>query len=472
MNTEVFEKARQARDPRFDGRFFIGVKTTGIYCRPVCRVRMPLPENVVFYPTAAAAQEAGFRLRCRPESAPGTPAWRGTGTTVSRGLRLIGEGALDTGSVGALAERLGVTTRHLSRLFTEHLGASPVEVAQTRRLHTAKKLLDETTLGITEIALLAGYGSVRRFNEHFQQVYQKSPSEIRGASQPVSKGLSLTFPYRPPYDFEGIIRFLGIRAIPGVEAVEGNVYQRAVVSGNSYGSVRVSHDEGNHRLVASIDLDDASQLMQVVGTIRKVFDLNADPLEVNDCLTTDPVMAGLVAENPGQRVPGAWDPFEISVRAIVGQQISVKGATTVMGRIARTSGDLINGQQYFPAPAQLAAADPESLPMPKARARAIIDFSRAVAAGDIDFDSATSSEVLMDKLVQIKGIGGWTARYIAMRALNDPDAFLHDDLVIMKVAKRLLPVENSTEMAQLAERWRPWRAYAGMHLWRQAQVLP
>jgi AraC family transcriptional regulator of adaptative response / DNA-3-methyladenine glycosylase II len=475
MQHQAFERARQARDPRFDGRFYIGVKTTGIYCRPVCRVRLPKAENIAFYASAAAAAAAGFRpcLRCRPESAPGTPAWAGTSTTVSRALTLIGEGALDEHSVSALSQRLGVTTRHLSRLFQQHLGASPLAIAQTRRLHTARTLLDQTRLPVTQIAFLAGYGSVRRFNAHFADTYGRSPTSLRRTAPLGERGaVRLRLAYRPPFDFAGILGFLAIRGIPGVETVTASRYSRAIVINGNSGHFSVEHEPKQRSVVCDIQVQAPADLMRVVAGIKAVFDLDADPLEINQCLQRDPVLANLVNENPGQRVPGAWDPFEIAIRAIVGQQISVRGATTVMGKIAVQYGTCVDQQQYFPTPAQLAVLVPEHLPMPRGRAQAIKSIAIQVASGDIDISRGVDSAALIEQLIQIKGIGGWTARYIAMRALGDPDAFLHDDLVLLRIARQQLDVDDGATLLAHSLDWQPWRAYAGMHLWRQASKAP
>ena len=470
----LFEQARQARDPRFDGRFFIGVRTTGVYCRPVCPVKMPLARNVTFYPTAASAAEAGFRpcLRCRPETSPGTPAWMGTSTTVNRALRLISEGALDVDSVEKLGSRLGVTSRHLSRLFAKHLGASPKSVAQTRRLHYAKKLLDETDLTIIDIALSSGYSSVRRFNDHFKDVYDRPPSSVRKKNRTgAGNGFRLKLAYRPPYDFEGILSFLKLRAIPGVEFVTEEQYVRIISAEGEVGRLTVRNDVDKLCLQVHIELGLANQLVPVLEKVKRLFDLAADPIEILHCLTRDKALAVIALQNPGQRVPGSWEPFEIAVRAIVGQQVSVKGATTVMGRIAARYGSRNDMGLCFPEPDVLAELDTESLSMPHKRARAIKDMSRAVADGRIDFNGTIAPEELVAALVEIKGIGQWTAQYVAMRAINDPDAFLQNDLVLLKVAKHKFGIDNDKALLARSLRWQPWRAYAGMHLWRQAADL-
>lgn len=469
---QQFEQARQARDVRFDGRFFVGVTTTSIYCRPICPVKLPLVRNVTFFQTAAAAAEAGFRpcLRCRPESSPGTPAWMGTSTTVKRALRLISEGALDESSIDELSDRLGVTARHLSRLFAQHLGASPLAVAQTRRLHFAKKLLDETDLNMTDIALSSGYKSVRRFNDHIKQVYGRPPSVLRRrAGTPTEKGaFTLKLGYRQPFDFKSLLAFLAVRAIPGVESVTESSYSRSIALDGHVSRLIVREHPTEPALLISVAAEDARHLFQITNRVKNLFDVDADPTEVNGVLSRDPALAMLIRQQPGQRLPGCWSPFEIAVRAIVGQQVSVKGATTVMGRIAAQYGDASAQGLCFPRSASLALLDTTTLSMPQKRAQAIKDMSAAVASGDIRFDADVSTASLVEQLTAIKGIGPWTAQYISMRALNDPDAFLDGDLVLLKVAKAYLGIGSRAELLDRAEQWRPWRAYAGMHLWRAA----
>ncbi|MCB1691975.1 MAG: DNA-3-methyladenine glycosylase 2 family protein [Pseudomonadales bacterium] len=469
---EIYEQAMLARDARFDGRFFIGVRTTGVYCRPVCKVKSPKLANVTFFPTAAAAAEAGFRpcLRCRPESSPGTPAWAGTSTTVQRGLRLIAEGALDDGSIEALSDRLGVTSRHLSRLFMQHLGASPKSVAQTRRLHFAKKLLNETSLSMTEIAMSAGYGSVRRFNDHIRSVYGRSPSMLRRKATTTASTLCLRLPYRPPYDYEAILAFLAVRATPGVESVEGGRYRRSIEMEGERGTISVEKSPADYYLLCEITLPGARPLIGIVERIRRLFDLNADPMEIECSLSRDPELASIVRTSPGRRVPGAWDPFEVAVRAIVGQQVSVKGATTVMGKIVQRYGEATDSDVFFPTPESLSRLEVDQLPMPRARALAIQSMAKAVCTGEIDFDRDDSAGMVAS-LMRIKGIGPWTAQYVAMRAAGDPDAFLHGDLVLRQVAAAKLGIMTEKALVERSQCWRPWRAYAGMHLWSLADKL-
>ena len=474
------EQARKARDPRFDGRFFIGVRTTGIYCRPVCPVTMPREENVNFFESAAAASEAGYRpcLRCRPESAPGMPTWRGSSTTVTRALKLINDGALDQGSVAVLCDRLGVTTRHLAGLFANHLGASPKTVARTRRLQFAKKLIDETSLAMTEIALSSGYGSVRSFNDHFAQTYSRSPGSLRKTRSASDGSVELKILFRKPYDFQSLLEFYRIRAIPGVENVRvGNLrvgnaaednacesYERSFVLDGKSGHLSVS--QSGNQLVCAVQGGSTDSLMRIMGKVRLMFDVDAVPEEINSVLCEDRILRRLVKQRPGLRLPGAFDEFEIAVRAIVGQQVSVKGATTIMGRIADQYGTETEFGRVFPTPEILADLDPASLPMPSKRARAIKLLAVAVADGELGFDM--DEQAFYEQLIAIPGIGPWTAQYICLRALSNPDSFLHGDLVIRKVAEKILGVSSEKELINRAEAWRPWRGYAGMHLWRSS----
>lgn len=462
----ILEQARKARDPRFDGRFFVAVRSTGIYCRPICPIKMPRAENVTFFESAAAASEAGYRpcLRCRPETSPGTPAWRGTSTTVSRALKLINEGALDEGNVTALSDRLGVTSRHLNRLFGKHLGASPNTVAQTRRLQFAKKLIDETRLPMTDVAMISGYGSVRRFNDHFLKTYSRTPGSLRRERVVDAGDVCLRIAYREPFNFAALLDFFRMRGIPGIERVT-DCYERTFVVDSQPGTVSVS-DSGDGYLLCRVTGGSPRSLMKIVGRIRSMFDVDAVPEEIGSVLASDRVLKPLVRKAAGLRLPGAFDAFEVSVRAIVGQQVSVKGATTVMGRIAELYGEQTGSGCVFPDAETLAQLDPGALPMPRKRAIAIREMASRIAGGVISFDMDALD--FHEALVSVPGIGPWTADYIAMRALADPDAFLHGDLVIRKVASKLFGINSEKELLERAERWRPWRGYAGMHLWRYA----
>jgi AraC family transcriptional regulator, regulatory protein of adaptative response / DNA-3-methyladenine glycosylase II len=468
FTSEICRAARLSRDARFDGKFFIAVRTTRVFCRPVCPARSPKEEHIVYYPSAAAALQAGFRpcLRCRPESW-GTAAWDGTSTTVSRALRLIDEGALESAGVDALAERLGIGSRHLRRLFIHHLGATPIAVAQAQRLLSAKKLIDETTLPLTEIAIASRYGSVRRFNAAFRSSYGRSPRELRRDSRRASSAgpCTLTLRYRPPYDYDALLEFVSKRAIAGVECVRGDVYRRSFVLGGVAGWLEV-RPRASHSLALRVDYVPPARLLQVVARVRRMFDLDADPLTINASLKRDPLLTALIRARPGLRVAGAWDGFELGVRAIVGQQVSVAGASTLAARLAAKFGrplpfEIDGLACTFPAPRELMDAD-LAIGIPKSRAEAIREFARAVASGDLVFDGAHDAETCAGGVCAIRGLGPWTAQYIAMRALSDPDAFPAGDLALLRAAG----TKTAAELERRAERWRPWRAYAAMHLWQ------
>lgn len=475
LDPRVCEKARQSRDARFDGQFFIAVKTTGIYCRPICPATTPKRENVDFYNSAAAATEAGYRpcLRCRPETAPGSAAWNGTEATVSRALKLIVTGALDTDSVEALATRLGVSSRHLDRLFQQHLGTSPVAIAQTQRLQRAKSLMDHTTLPLSEIALAAGYSSIRRFNTHFKQIYHQTPSTLRRKPS-ISADHHYRFKlyYRPPYDWASILGFLKRRATPGVEQIVDQTYTRNITFGEHCGSICVHQDTQRNALICDVVFPHPNLLIPIIERVKQLFDTTADPYDIEQTLRQDPSLTTALDRFPGLRVPGAWNSFEIAVRAIVGQQISVVAATTVMGRIAKQYGspyDATDGLTYqFPTPQQLTQLDTTTLSMPQRRAQTIKDLAIAVDQDEIQFDQYDTWQTLETKLLAIKGIGKWTAQYIAMRAQREPDALLDTDLVLLKAAQQHLFSTAPTTPAMLrehAEQWRPWRAYASLYLW-------
>lgn len=480
LDRELCERARQTRDARFDGRFFIGVVTTGIYCRPICPVRPPKPENVRFYASAAAAAEAGLRpcLRCRPESSPGTSAWIGTAATVSRALRLIHDGALDEDGVDALASRLGIGARHLDRLFLRHLGASPLRVAQTRRVHLAKKLLDETRLPITEVAQAAGFGSVRRFHESIRATYGRTPTVLRGTAGPAAAGapIRLRLGYRPPFDWAALLRFFALRAIPGVEQVDGDTYRRCLSVAGQLGRIAVRPARDGHQLELSVLFPDAaSVLLRLIARVRRAFDLDADPLAIAQQLARDTALASCVRARPGLRVPGAFDGFEIAVRAVLGQQVSVKGARTLASRIASRFGRRLPGDHdtdvclAFPTPESLCDADVERIGLPGARAETIRRLACAVRAGTLDLDTPREPGAFLEEMCRIPGIGAWTAQYVALRALGDPDAFPASDLGL-RAAAGLCFGDSVTRPSALAlerraEAWRPWRGYAAQHLW-------
>lgn len=480
LQEEIYERARLARDSRFDGQFYVGVKTTGIYCRPICPANSPKSKNVSFYPSAAAAGEAGFRpcLRCRPECAPGTPAWSGTSTTVRRGLRLISSGALDDGNVESLASRLGVTSRHLRRLFTKHLGASPLAVAHTQRLHFAKRLIDETSLPMTHVSNAAGYGSVRRFNDTFQKTYGRTPRELRRSGAEVQLAgrpatLTVKLAYRRPFSWPAMVDFFTHRATPGVEQVAGSTYRRTFSLNGEHGIVEVQPHAQDGYLSLTLFGINTGALFDTVQCAREVFDLDAPANEISSTLGKDKTLGAMLNQYPGIRVPGTWDGFELTVRAILGQQISVKGATTIAGRIAIRYGETLDlARKYelhglnriFPTPERLVRVRFNNLGLIRSRADTIRNVARAVLAGDIHFDSSQDPDDFCRTLKSIRGIGDWTAQYVAMRALKNPDAFPGSDLGLIKAIdypNRVSP----KELEARAEDWRPWRAYAAMLLW-------
>ena len=471
LDLQTCSRARLSRDARFDGKFFIAVLTSRVYCRPICPARTAKEKNVRYYPTAAAAAEAGFRpcLRCRPECSPGTPAWLGTPSTVSRALRLIQESGLEEGGVEALAERLGVGSRHLRRLFLKHLGATPMAVANTRRLQFAKKLIDETTLPMNEIALASGFGCVRRFNDGIQRVYHRTPTQIRRLSrlseQQPSHQYVFRLRYRPPYFWPGMLKFLEGRATPGVEVVRGDVYRRTISLNGTNGYFEVASDEHSPTLVVRLQFGDPQALFAIVERIRAMFDLDADWTAVVKGLNADEALKERLRAVPGLRVPGCWDSFELTVRAILGQQITVKGATLLAGRIAKACGEPLTAAEgltnLFPSPDILAKANLTSLGLTRARAETIYTFARAVRDRQIDFEGNADTETLLNQLCEIPGIGRWTAQYVAMRALREPDAFPSGDRGLM----RALNLGNARDLERRAEAWSPWRAYAAMYLW-------
>ena len=474
LDQRACDRARRSRDARFDGRFFIAVTSTGVYCRPICPARAPKDEHVRYFPSAAAAETAGFRpcLRCRPEASPGTPAWLGTSALVSRALRLITEGALDDGGVERLADRVGVTGRHLRRLFLQHLGATPLDVALTRRVHFAKKLLDETTLAIDQVAYASGFGSLRRFNSQIRRTYKRTPTELRRLARrhlvadPGCYRFHLA--YRPPYDWDAALAFLSARATPGVESVIGSHYRRSIQIEGKTGFIDVSHLESRSALVLDVRFSDARALLFIVERVRRVFDLGADPAVIEQHLRPDPLLRQPLARHPGIRTPGAWDGFELAVRAIVGQQISVRAGTTIAGRIASMFGSPVaDGRgldRLFPAPAQLANAAIERAGVTTARAGTIRSLARTVADGTISFKPSLDGRGTVSALRALPGIGAWTAEYIAMRAFGEPDAFPSGDLALRRAAGDCTP----RELERKSEAWRPWRAYAVMLLWQGA----
>jgi AraC family transcriptional regulator of adaptative response / DNA-3-methyladenine glycosylase II len=480
LDHDACYRAIMTRDARFDGKLFIGVKTTGVYCRPICPARTPKPENVVFFRSAAAAQEAGLRpcLRCRPETAPDFGAWRGTSNTVSRALALIEMGTLDDSNIDALANRLGVGERQLRRLFQRHLGVSPIAVAQTRRVLLAKQLIHETQLPMTDVALAAGFGSIRRFNETFHRLFGRSPralrrSKIAEASFGARGEVTVRLRYRPPYDWSAMLAYLRARAIPGLEVVSGEAYARTIEIDGTRGYVLARHALGD-ALEALIRFPRLSALPTIIARLRRVFDLAADPEAIGTHLAEDETLAPLIAARPGLRVPGAWDGFELAVRTILGQQITVRAATRLAGRLVATYGaplthvgTVADGLTHvFPCPERLATADLAALGMPKPRAIALSSLAAAVMSDADVFSPGRDLDDTITQLRALPGIGAWTAQYIAMRELCEPDAFPASDVGLLRaMADERGRRPSPHELLARAEPWRPWRAYAAHHLW-------
>jgi len=459
---EICQRARESRDPRFDGRFYVGVLTTGIYCRPVCPARMPAEDNVRYFPSSASAQDAGFRpcLRCRPETARRMPEWTLASQTVVRGMRLIDSGFLDEHSVEALAGRLGISTRHLNRLFLDELQATPKSLARARRVQLAKRLIDGSALPLADVAMRSGFGSVRRFNDELKLTYGRAPRDLRrsgGARD--AEAIELHLPVRGPYHADWVFGFLEHRALPGIEVVEGHEYRRALfVDGQPAGWLRVNWVDGG--LVLRAPAGSLENLGDALSRVRRIFDLDADPGAVESVLSQDPLLAARIEQDPGLRVPGAWDGFEIAVRAVLGQQVSVARATVLATKLC---------QQYgggdFPQPAALVDADVAEIGMPGKRGEAVRAVARAVQEGRLLLDEGVDPAELNDALQALPGIGPWTAGYIGMRVARDPDAFPDSDWVVLKMLEM-----TGARARRRAEAWRPWRAYAVMVLWRLSAV--
>jgi AraC family transcriptional regulator of adaptative response / DNA-3-methyladenine glycosylase II len=483
LDRELCYRALRTRDARFDGRFYTAVLSTGIYCRPVCPARTPKLENCMFVPSAAAAQSLGFRpcLRCRPEAAPGSAVARGSANTVSRALQLIADGELNTGSLEDFSERLGVGTRQLRRLFERYVGATPVAVAQTQRLLFAKQLIAQTELPMTQVALAAGFGSVRRFNAVFQHTYARPPSRLRAATQPSKLApeptVELKLPYNPPYDFRAMLEFLGPRAIPSVESAAADRYARAFQLGEAYGTIEVRAAEREPQLIARIRCTQVAALGPVVARLRRLFDLDADSGMIDAQLARDPALASRVRSRPGVRVPGAWDNFELAVRAVLGQQVSVAAATTFAARIAAQYGRALPDdarlsgahmpERLFPDASTLAEASFEGIGLTRARSATLRGLGAAIAMDATCLMPASSLADSVARLRELPGIGAWTAHYIAMRALREPDAFPEADLGLIRALSSGPMRATAREVAERAETFRPFRAYAALRLWLQ-----
>jgi AraC family transcriptional regulator of adaptative response / DNA-3-methyladenine glycosylase II len=474
LDPETCYRALSARDARFDGVFYVGVTSTGVYCRPICPARTPVVRNCQFFGRAAEAERAGFRacLRCRPELAPGAAPVDAISRLVTAAAAQIATGALDQGSVAQLAARLGVSARHLRRAMQAELGVAPLELAQRQRMAVALQLLRDSQLGLTEVAFAAGFSSVRRFNALFQQRFGRPPSALRRATSCPADRVRLRLEYRPPLDWAALLGFLAQRAVPGVEAVAQEEYRRAVLLDGRAGWLRVRPAARGAALVAELSASLVPVLLPVVARLRALFDLDARPDVIDRHLARDPLLRPLVATRPGLRVPGAFDGFELAVRSVLGQQVSVAAATTLCGRLVQRFGrplalELPGLDRTFPAASQLAAAGPAALAaigLPGARAGTLAALARAVAGGELGLGPAAGPEQQVAALQRIRGIGPWTAHYMAMRALRWPDACPAGDLVL----RRALGVSSERAAALRMQPLRPWRAYATMHLWQRA----
>jgi AraC family transcriptional regulator, regulatory protein of adaptative response / DNA-3-methyladenine glycosylase II len=467
-------RALKSRDARFDGSFFAGVTSTGIYCRPSCPARSVKRPNVRFFPTAAAAQAAGFRAckRCRPDASPGSPEWDVRADLVGRAMRLIADGIVDREGVDGLARRLHVSARHLQRQLVAEVGAAPQALARAQRAQTARVLIETTALSFTEVAFGAGFSSVRQFNDTIRKVFATTPTELRTKNlrrQSSTPGtMSIRLPFRGPFDGKGLLSFLGARGISGVESFDGTMYRRALRLPTSEGTVELVADEGHVRCV--LRLGDIRDLGPAVRRSRQLLDLDADPIAIDESLLNDRILGSVVRAHPGRRLPGSVDGFELAVRAVLGQQVSVAGARTIAGRLVRRFGKPLTAPDgdlthVFPEPTALVDADLGTLGIPGSRQDTLRKLARTVAAGDLVLDSGADRAETEERLQALRGIGPWTAAYVAMRALGHPDVFLAADLGVRRGLERLGQPGDPKSAVALAERWRPWRSYAVQYLW-------
>lgn len=489
---EDFEQCYRAvssRDRRFDGRFVTAVTTTGIYCRPSCPAQTPKRQNVRFYRVAAAAQAAGFRAcrRCRPDASPGSPEWDVRADLSARALRLIAEGAVDVDGVSGLARRLAVSERHLHRQLVAEVGAGPLALARTRRAQTARLLIDSTALPITDIAFTAGYGSVRQFNAAFQEAFGMTPSQAREHARRGSRApcagegpmsgtgaIVLRLQYRPPLHAPALLGWLAARAVPGVEEVADGTYRRSLPLPRSTAVVELT-PTADH-VVLRLFAEDLRDLTAAVQRCRRLADLDADPEAVDQALGGDPLLAPLVASRPGLRVPGSADGFELACRAVLGQQVTVSGARTLLGRLVAAFGKPLAAPHravthLFPTADGVAAAseaDLAGLGLTRARAATLRVLAAAVTDGDVVLDAGADRDEQVAALLALPGIGPWTASYVAMRALGDPDALPPGDLVLRRAFAALGGGDGARALERHAAAWRPWRAYGAMHLWTHA----
>lgn len=476
-DTESCYRAVKSRDRRFDGVFYTAVLSTGIYCRPSCPAITPQRRNVVFYRTAAAAQQAGFRAckRCRPDATPGSPEWDVAADTAGRAMRLISDGVVEREGVEGLAAKVGYTSRHLSRLLTRELGAGPLALARARRAQTARILIETTAMPFTDVAFAAGFSSIRQFNDTVREVYAAAPSRLReqaGPTDPHAGVLALRLPVRRPFATEELLAFLALRVVEGVEESGPGWYSRTLRLPHGSGRVHLAfHEvESAGAVLCTLRLSDLRDLAAAVERCRRLVDADCDPEAVDAELGSHPLLAPLVTRRPGLRVPGHVDGDELAARAVLGQQISVGGARRLAGLLVERYGEELPEHQgrLFPSAARLADLAPDELPMPRSRGRALVTLCARLASGDIALDRSADRSEVRRSLLEVPGIGPWTADYIAMRALGDPDVFLPADVGVRSGLDAL--GVGSGEAKELGEAWRPWRSYALMHVWSAASA--
>ncbi len=477
LDRESCYRAVKSRDRRFDGVFYTAVKTTGIYCRPSCPARTPGFANVTFHPTAASAQAAGYRAckRCIPDATPGSPDWDVAADVAGRAMRLIADGVVDRDGVDGLARRLGYTPRHLTRLLTQELGAGPLALARARRAQTARILIETTTMPYADVAFAAGFSSIRQFNDTIREVYAASPTDLRGRrgnTRSTHGTIEMRLAVRTPFAGRALLAFFATRAVPEVETADATSYSRTLRLPHGAGTVRLELDdlvgEGTAFVPATFTLEDLRDTGAAVERVRRLLDADCDPVAVADAFAGDALLGPLVRATPGLRVPGHVDGHEIAVRAVLGQQVSVAGARTVAARLTQQYGATVSADgdltRLFPDVATLAGLDAEDLPMPRARGRALIALCAALADETIALDRGADRDEVRAQLLDLPGIGPWTADYIALRALGHPDVFLPTDIGIRDALTGL--DSDPRDAAALAETWRPWRSYAQMHLWQ------
>ena len=465
-------RAIQSRDSRFDGWFVTAVRTTGIYCRPSCPAITPKPRNVEFFRAAATAQAHGYRAckRCRPDASPGSPEWNSRADVVGRAMRLIADGLVDREGVGGLATRLGYSERQVNRLLVAEVGSGPLALARAQRAQTARILIETTTLPITEVAFAAGFQSVRQFNDTVREVYASSPTDMRATKSPsqVRGPLTVRLACREPFDGDALLAFLALRAVPGVEVVEGATYRRSLRLARGLGVVSITVSGAT--VSCALTLDDVADAQAAVQRTRRLLDLDCDPATIRDHLAADPLLVPLVEKRPGLRAPGHPDGTELLVRAVLGQQVSVVGARTLASRLVATYGEPlaepVGGVTHaFPTAATIAGLSPIDFAMPRARGAALIDACARIADGSLVLDAGSDRAEAVAALQAVKGIGPWTAGYVAMRALGDPDVFLPTDLGVQHALASLGGDSTPRGASEYAEAWRPWRTYALHHLW-------